>query len=243
MAGPEISVLMPVWNGCQEGNEQFLTMAIESILYQTFEDWELVIVDDGSTDATPGVLAEYARAEPRIRIIRQDPNQGIVVALNKGISECRADLVARQDADDMSTVTRLEIQKEFLQKRPETAMCGTGMYVITEEGKLAMHVCDRPCRYSVLREALKEGCMFVHGSVMFRRQVVLELGGYSPDPRFQHAEDYEFWVRMAKDHVVENIPGATLYFHRNHSSKISSVHSAQQLAATELIMQIARDTL
>jgi len=238
---PAISVLMPVWNGLRNGSDYFLKMAVESILDQTFQDFEFVIVDDGSTDQTVAFLSRYG--DPRMRVIRSPSNGGIVSALNRGLAECRAPLVARQDADDVSTVTRLEIQRAFLGDRPETAMCGSWMYVINEEGKLVMHVDDRPCAYSVIREFLKKGSPFVHGSVMYRREVVAKLGGYSTDPRFRHAEDYELWVRMAKNHVVENIPGATLYFHRNHGSKISEVYKGAQEKATKLIMEIAKAIL
>ena len=238
---PAISVLMPVWNGVRNGNDHFLRMAVESIINQTFEDWEFIIVDDGSTDNTQAVLKSYRDA--RIRIIKQPANGGIVSALNRGLAECAAPLVARQDADDISTVTRLDVQKKFLDDRPETVLCGTGMYVINEEGKLIMEICDRPCNYKVVRETLKSWCPIVHGSVMFRKDVMTKLGGYSPDPRFKHAEDYEMWVRMAKDHSIENIPGTTLYFHRNHGSKISEVHKGQQQTATKVIADIAKGRL
>ena len=240
---PAISVLLPVWNGLRNGSEMFLKMAVESILDQTFPDFEFIIVDDGSTDGTPEVLRRYASSDKRIKVIRMPSNGGIVSALNRGLAECKAPYVARQDADDISTVTRLEVQKKFMDDRPQTAMCGTAMFVINEEGKLVMHVNDRPCNYAVIKEFLKHGTPFVHGSVTFRKDVVLGLGGYSSDLRFQHAEDYELWVRMAKGHVIENIPGATLYFHRNHASKISEIYKGQQETASKLIAQIASGTL
>jgi glycosyltransferase involved in cell wall biosynthesis len=240
---PAISVLMPVWNGCRNGTDAFLRMAIESILMQTYSDLEFVIVDDGSRDATPAIVESYRIRDPRIKIVTLPENRGIVGALNAGLDNCEGRFVARQDADDMSTVTRLEIEKDFLDNRPETVMCGTGMYVINAEGKLLMEINDRPCSYPVIREALKTCCVFVHGSVMFRKSAVLDVGKYSDDPRFRHAEDYELWVRLAKNHVVENIPERTLYYHREHQSKIGNVHKAQQDTASHLIMTIARATI
>lgn len=239
---PDVSVLMPVWNGCRDGGT-WLREAIDSILDQTLKDIELVVVDDGSEDATPGVLSEYAKKDDRVKVFTLPKNGGIVGAMNHGIHKCRADYIARQDADDISTVTRIEIQKKFLDERPGTAMCGTWMYVINSEGKMIMHLNDRPCGYPVIRRVLRDMCPFVHGSVMYRRAIVNDLGGYSSDKRFQHAEDYELWVRMAKRHTIENIPGKTLYFHRNHDTKISTVHSRQQETASKLIMDIARRTL
>jgi len=243
MSDPEVSVLMPVWNGCRNGSDKFLRMSIESILNQTFENLEFIIVNDGSRDGTAGTIEEYKAKDPRIRIVTLPQNMGIQKALNAGLRECRARLVARQDADDMSTVTRLEVQKKFMDDRPATAMCGTGMYVINEDNKLVMEINDRPCNYVVVREALKERCVFVHGSVMFRKSAVLDVGGYSEEERVKHAEDYDLWVRLAKDYSVENIPGVILYFHRNHQSKIGNVYSAKQAAATKLIGGMARQTL
>ena len=243
MKTPAISVLMPVWNGCRNGNDSFLRMAIESITHQTFDDFEFVIVDDGSRDDTPRILELYKSKDPRIKIITLQDNGGIVNALNVGLEQCEAKYVARQDADDISTVTRLEIEKEFLDNRPETALCGTGMYVINSEGKLVMEINDRPCAYPVVRESLKTCCVFVHGSVMFRKSAVIDVGKYSTDPRFKHAEDYELWVRLAKDYVVENIPGKTLYYHREHQTKIGNVYHAQQETASRMIMELARNVL
>lgn len=237
---PQISVLLPVWNGCRAG-EAALRMAVESVLDQTFEDLELIAVNDGSTDNTGAVLQEYQKADPRVRVIGLMRNKGIVNALNTGLDHCRAPYTARQDADDYSAVTRLAIQKDFLDNRPGTAMCGTGMYVITHDGKLEREV-QHPCNYAVLRQELKRGCFVVHGSVMYRTDVARRYR-YSEAPQFRHAEDYELWVRMAKDCVIENIPEKTLYFHRNHPGKIGNVHAAQQEAASRLIMSIAASNL
>lgn len=244
MSDPQISILMPVWNGCEKGRAPFLRFAMESILNQTFEDWELVVIDDGSTDQTPRMLATYAAGDSRIRVARNEKNLKIVRALNKGLQMCRAPLVARHDADDYSTVTRLELQKRFLDDRPETALCGTGMYVVNEEGKLKMEV-HHPCAWPAIKEHLKtRGCPFVHGSVMFRKDVITGLGGYSPAPQFEYAEDFELWVRVAAaGHKVENIPDRSLYFHRDHGAKSSIVYRAQQERASRLILSIAEKTI
>lgn len=240
---PIISVLMPVFNGCTRGVPEYLCTAIESILNQTFEDFEFIIVNDGSTDDTQLVLEKYANQDSRIKIFKQFRNGGVVSALNAGLQQCSGQYIARQDADDYSTVTRLEIQRNFLDNRPNTALCGTGMYVVNEEGKLVMEVKDRPCNYNSIKEFLKQGCPFVHGSVMFRKNVIEELGGYSPEEKFKHAEDYELWVRFAKKYSVENIPDTILYFHRNHKAKVSNQFAARQGMATATIRGIAQQCL
>lgn len=238
-----ISVLMPVWNGYRDGDDTFLRLAIESILTQTFSDFEFVIVDDGSRDNTPALLEKFKSRDSRIKVITLPENTGIVNALNVGLDQCQCEYVARQDADDISVSTRFEVEKRFLDDRPSTAMCGSGMYVINSEGKLIMEINDRPCSYPLIREALKTCCVFVHGSVMYRKAAVVSVGKYSSDPRYRHAEDYELWIRLAKDYVVENIPNKTLYYHREHQSKIGNVYKGQQEAASRAIMELAKCVL
>ena len=232
MTPAAVSILMPVYNGQERGKEHFLRAAIESVLDQTYENFEFVIVNDGSTDETARVLNEYAANDSRIKIITNPTNMRIAKALNIGLDHCSASLVARQDADDMSAATRLEIQLDFLANRPETALCGTGMYVIDAENRLLMEI-YHPCNYVVVRQALKSGCPIVHGSVMFKKDVVKGLGGYASTPDVEIAEDFDLWVRMAAaGYVIENIPDKILYYHRNHASKSSSVHADRQAAST-----------
>lgn len=239
---PEISVLLCVYNGCNNGDDSFLRQSIESILNQTFENFELIIVDDGSTDDTPRILEEYSLSDYRVKITTNPSNMNLMHSLNIGLKQCSAPYVARQDADDMSTVTRLEVQKKFLDDRPDTVLCGTGMYVIDEENHLMMEI-QHPCNYSILREKLKEGCFIVHGSVMFRKDKIMEVGSYSTEQKYMHAEDYELWVRLASKYIIENIPNKSLYFHRNHKLKIGKVFQKEQEAATNKIIGLARRLL
>lgn len=232
---PDISVLMPVYNGCSRGRESYLRMAIESILSQTCPEWEMVIVDDGSQDDTPRVLSEYAASDQRITIVRNESNEKIAKALNKGLRECSAPLVARQDADDYSSATRLETQKRFMDAWPNIATCGSSMLVVDEDGKLIRKVIH-PCEWPIIKEALKNSCCFAHGSVMFRKDAVLALGGYSDNPDFEYAEDYELWARMAiAGHKLENVR-EPLYFHRNHPATSSNQNSRRQMRSTRLVM-------
>jgi glycosyltransferase involved in cell wall biosynthesis len=238
---PEISVLMPVWNGAGS-KEQYLRQAIQSILDQTFDDWELVIINDGSTDNTAAVLNEYAEKCSKIRVLTNLENLRIVKSLNLGIATCSAQLIARMDADDISSVTRLEVQKTFMEQHPELAMCGTSMYVINAEGKLEFEA-NKPADERSIKTFLKYGCAFVHGSVMYKKQVMEALGGYSEDPQYEYAEDYELWVRMAAKFPTANIPNRSLYYHRNHGTKSSVVFAEAQRKSTSNVINLAAKLL
>ncbi|HEY5345943.1 MAG TPA: glycosyltransferase family 2 protein, partial [Verrucomicrobiae bacterium] len=123
---PRISIIMPVWNG-----EKFLAAAVDSLLAQTFSDFELLVIDDGSTDRTPEILRAYA--DPRLRVLRLD-HGGIVVALNHGLSQAGADWIARLDADDISLPRRLELQWQAVNRRPRTVLCHTAVTFFGEGG-------------------------------------------------------------------------------------------------------------
>lgn len=239
---PAISVVMPVYNGCQLGKQRYLEAAVTSIIDQTFTDFEFIIIDDGSTDNTNNCLQDFARRDARIKIFKNPTNQKIVRSLNYGLQLATSHYVARMDSDDISTVTRFEIQKKFLDDRPDTAMAGTGMYVINHEGKLEFEV-SHPCHCDHIRQFLKQGCPFVHGSVMFRREAVLSVGGYSTDPNVEYAEDYDLWVRLAAKFKLENIPEKSLYFHRNHGTKSSNTYRGQQEISTRNVIAKASTLL
>ena len=111
---PKVSILMPVYNSAE-----FLREAIESMLSQSFKDFEFLIVDDGSTDGSAGILAEYVEKDSRIRIIRNEKNQGIVYSLNRGLKECTGEYIARMDSDDIALKERLDKQIAVLDKNPD----------------------------------------------------------------------------------------------------------------------------
>ncbi len=197
MRCPAISILMPVRN-----EERFLPAALESIRRQTLKDWELVAVDDGSTDATPGILEKAAKDDPRIRVLRPE-ERGLVPALNTGLAECRAHLVARMDADDISHPRRLELQHSFLSDNQSVGLAASafrhfprasirlGMISYEEwQNKLTSHD-------MILRDLFVES-PFVHPSVMFRKKDVTAAGGYRD---MGWAEDYDLWLRLAADGI------------------------------------------
>lgn len=192
---PRVSVVMPVYNA-----EAFLQEAVGSILRQTYRDFELIAIDDGSTDGSREMLRQYGKSDSRVKVL-DHVSRGLGAVLNYAFSECQGDLIARQDADDRSHPERLERQVAYMQMRPEVVLLGTTATVVDPEGR---RLFDRqlPTEDTELREALETGSPFVHGSVMIRRRAVMDAGGY---PEIPWLEDLLLWRELAKDGKLANL--------------------------------------
>ena len=166
---PRISIVMSVYNG-----EKYLREAVNSILNQTFKDFEFIIINDGSTDGTREILESYN--DPRIILIHKG-NMGLTQSLNKGIALAKGKYIARQDADDISLPERLEKQIEFLERNEKVALLGTAIEIIDEIGNYLQTI-KPPTDDSSIRKGIKQNNYFCHGSVIFKRQGFFELGGY-----------------------------------------------------------------
>ncbi len=192
MASPLVSVLLPVYNAAATLEE-----ALRSLAAQTFRDYEIVAVDDGSEDASPALLEAWARREPRLRVLRQ-PHQGVAAALSRGLEACRAPWVARMDADDVAHPDRLAQQVAFLEANPNVAVLGTRVRLHPQglRGGGMQAYLDWQNRLltddDIRREIFIESPL-VHPSVMFRREAVLAVGGYRETPWL---EDYDLWLRL-----------------------------------------------
>ena len=210
-----------------------LRPAIESILKQTFRDFELIVIDDCSTDSTPQILREFK--DDRMRVVRNERNLGIAVTLNKGVAIARGEYVALQDHDDVSLPARLECQVAFLDKNARVGMVGSNCSVIDEAGILVAH---GPVEYDDinLRWGLLWYTMFFHTTLMVRRRAIEEVGGYSSDPQYRFAEDYDLMSRVALRHAVANIP-QLLGCWRIHKTSASQLNVSQQEAAGRSISQ------
>jgi glycosyltransferase involved in cell wall biosynthesis len=217
MGQPQVSVVLPVWNG-----ERYLRQAIESILEQDFKNFELVIVNDGSTDGTASILAEYS-ADERVRVHTQE-NCGLVAALNTGVELARAGLIARMDADDISLPNRLRLQYAFMEAHPEVAVLGSSITLIDAVGR-QRKTQTYPQGPEAVAASMLQGCALAHPAVMMRRAAVIKVGGYRQ--AFQHAEDYDLWLRIMGNHRIDNLPEALLRY-RIHPESVSLVHNTQQ---------------
>lgn len=217
--GCRLSVVMPVYN-C----ERYLGQAIRSILDQTYSDFEFVIINDGSTDGSRGIIETYMRHDPRIRLIHQE-NLGLIAALNNGIRAAQAAYIARMDGDDIAHPGRFARQMDYLSAHPEIALLGTGFDIIDENGvafsSILMDETD-----AKLKQSIKVSNCFHHPTVIYKRQVAMDLGLYREE--FRYCEDYDLYARFCKNHIVANLPEILLSY-RVHSHQICSVANMETL--------------
>jgi len=203
MMTPLISVVLPVYNGAAD-----IEKAVESVLAQTFSDYELIIINDGSKDASAQLLD--ALQDPRIRLIHQE-NAGLAATLNRGIALARGRYIARQDQDDLSHPERFARQVAFLEANPDYGLLGTCAEIWVGD-KRTDRAHDHPSDHAALQFELLFNNPFVHSSVMMRKAVVEGIGGYTTDPARQPPEDYELWSRMARAGRVANLPERLLVY-------------------------------
>ncbi len=209
---PRVTVLMTVFNG-----SSFLGRAIDSILRQTYLDFEFMIVDDGSTDDSLAIIESYAHHETRIRLLRNERNQGLAAALNRGLEEARGDYIARMDADDSARPKRLELQVEFMDRHPDVGICG-GQILVHEKGK--QHRVCYPIEHAEIHAALLFHSSFAHPAVMLRRISIVQYG-YRYDQQFITPQDYDLWSRMVGPLKAANLPQLLIdyYCHGNQLTK------------------------
>ena len=220
MGQPQVSVVIPVWNG-----ERYLREAIESVRSQDVDDLEIILVDDGSTDATSAILQDYSH-DCRIRVHRQT-NQGLVAALNAGLRIAQSKYVARLDADDICMPGRLAAQLRYLECHPEVLAVGGAIEMIDEHG----HSKGRrgyPVGQVAATSGMLKGCTLAHPAVMMRKEAVQAVGGYRTV--FKHAEDYDLWLRLIEHGPVDNLAEVMIKY-RVHPESVTHKHGASQSLA------------
>jgi Glycosyl transferase family 2 len=193
---PRVTVLMAVYNG-----ELHLREAIESIIRQTFQDFEFLIINDGSTDRTRELILSYD--DPRIRLVDNKHQLGLTRSLNRGLRLAEGEWIARQDADDVSEPERLARQVGFLEKHNEVALLGAWYRKIDSDGAVIGNR-ELPCSWTQIRWSLLFICPFVHSAVMLRKSLLVEQIGFY-DEAFAYAQDYDLWSRIARRFSVANL--------------------------------------
>ena len=210
---PKVTVLIPVFN-----RERFVDEAIRSVIEQDFDDFELLLVDDGSTDRTPEVLETWKQRDPRVVVVTSPTNQGIPAALNLGLAHARGKYVARLDSDDFMMPRRLAEQAALLDAHPEVVLASCAYDIVDDAGThLRTWKGDEP--HEVMAFLLHFFNAVGGGQVMFRLAEVLEEGGYARE--YPSSEDYELWVRLLRRGRIETLPfvGMTKRTHANQAWK------------------------
>ena len=220
MTSPRITVALSVHD-----NAAYLGSALDSILAQSFDDYELLVVDDGSTDGSSEIIADYAARDSRIRAYRQ-PNRGLIAGLNRIIGMARGEYIARMDGDDIAVPERFAAQVAFLDAHPDHGVVGTRFHGITETGgPRHRRSVDHPLSADAVAAALPEGSPLCHPSVMMRRDLVRAVGGYRA--AYRHCEDYDLWLRLSERTRLANLPDRLL-FYRYSATQVSRRHALAQ---------------
>lgn len=210
MHKPRVTILMPVYNA-----ERFLKEAIDSVLQQTFSDFEFLILDDGSTDRSVAIIQSYS--DPRIRLYQNESNQGISATLNKGIELAATEVIARMDADDICYPDRLQKQWEYLQAHPDCALVSSRVRVITETGTVIRQD-DYKSPYYYYNLTFE--CWIYHPTITFRKAAVQEIGGYT----VSYSEDFELFWHLSRKYKMHNLPEVLL----DYRVTSQSLHQVQK---------------
>lgn len=220
MAAPALSVVMSVWN-----DEAFVGQAIDSILMQSFGDFEFLIVDDHSADGSATVIAQRAVSDARIRILPKG-EKGRVAALNRLLHEARAPIVALMDSDDISAPQRFERQLAFLATHPDHGAVSCDCDKMDQTGTLLNRpLIVRPSSHPELVANFESGPLLNHNAVMMHRAALEQIGGYRT--AFRHAEDYDLWLRLSEVAMLANLP-ETLVTYRIHARQVSTANLVEQ---------------
>jgi glycosyltransferase involved in cell wall biosynthesis len=220
MSGPVlISVVMPVYN-C----EKFVAEAIESILDQTFNSFEFIIINDHSTDHTPEILESYH--DPRIQIYQNPSNLGLTRSLNIGLAQCNGKYTARMDSDDISHPSRFARQVNYLEKHPGTGVLGADYERITSDGIHTGNICSHRSDWELVHWMLSFENPISHPTVCLRTDLIRQVGGYNED--FRYTQDYDLWGRLAKCTHMENLPETLLYYRSGDENQISTTNLHSQ---------------
>jgi glycosyltransferase involved in cell wall biosynthesis len=229
MNQPEISVILPVFNAAA-----FLKESIQSILKQSITNFELIIINDGSTDGSQAIIDSFK--DPRIISVVQ-ANIGLAATLNRGIGMARAEIIARQDNDDISYLNRFEQQFNFLKTHPDIVLLGTAARIIDQNGKPLERYHRHPTNSDTLKFLLLFDNPFVHSSVMFRKAAVTAVGGY--DTNVNYFEDYRLWSHLSRAGKIANLSEVLVDYREVETGMSKTAHNYHQKVIRQSIENIA----
>lgn len=214
MNNETVSIVLPVYNA-----QDYINESIYSILNQTFTNFELIIIDDGSTDKSYEIINSFD--DPRIKILKHERNLGLIKSLNEGIRLSSGELIARMDADDISQPKRLEKQVNFLKSNHNIGVCSTWYEVMARKKYIKRDETDP----EKVKSLLLYYCPLAHPTVMFKKSIIEKVNYYSTD--YPHAEDYELWIRLIEITNIANIP-EVLFRYRPHDNQVSNKFKSVQ---------------
>ncbi len=215
-----VSIILPTYNG-----EKYIKRAIESVLSQTFSNWELLVIDDGSIDNTKSIVRVYN--DKRIIYLKNEVNLGIQKTLNKGIREAKGEYIARIDDDDIwCDKDKLQKQVEFLEMNTDHILVGTGVIVVDEKNKELLRYVVPQSDTEIRSKILGKNC-FVHSSVLFSKDAALKFGGYDESQNTRHLEDYDLWLKLGTIGMFHNLPIYAVRFTQREGS-LSSLNKKEQ---------------
>jgi glycosyltransferase involved in cell wall biosynthesis len=201
---PLISVVMPAYNA-----QKYISPAIKSILDQTFSKFELIIIDDSSTDNTRAIIQSFSKKDSRIKLLTNSSSHNIATILNMGIDAAQSNIIARMDADDIALPNRLELQYKLIHKSKKIAVVGANIIIIDTSGK---EIATRkyPQSSKELKRCLFRYSPFAHPVVCFRKDMFEEVGRYNP--KYSPTEDLDLWFRLGKKYRFDSVPDFLLQY-------------------------------
>ena len=230
---PKVSVQVPVYNA-----ERYLESAMESILTQTFDDFELVVIDDGSTDGSRAILERLADRDGRIRLTSRE-NRGVTATRNELLELARGEYIAIMDSDDLSLPDRFAEQVRFLDEHPDHVAVGTRSAFIDPDGDVIRNWLELESHEQIdAAHMAGDGGALIHPSTMIRRQAVVDLGGYRH--AFEPAEDYDLFLRLGEVGKLANLP-RVLFEYRQHLSSFGYAQRERQRRGARLARAEARE--
>ncbi len=227
MKNPKVSVFMPVYN-----SEKYLRESIESILGQTMSDFELVIVDDASTDGSYEIIEQYASQDRRIKPYRNRNNTGIAMTCNRAVGRSKGKYVARMDSDDVALKHRLEVQYSFMENNRHLSLAGGWARIMDENGH---HIGNfkRPCGWKKINRIVRYTNPLIHPTCFFLRGDFLKVGGYR---NFPVSSDYDLLLRMNCAALkIDNVPAYLLYYRVEKTSITQSAGQTQRIAVNAML--------